>query len=293
MEYLRFKARDAYDFKSVILPNISEQLLQIEGTEDEGNIICIGAVNEKGPQGAAIAQLLADQEVYIHSIYVDPEERRRGVGKELMSGVLTEALAVFSENNDREESPVEVFIHTDYALPSSEKQEFDDFLKSVGFTDFLNLGECYLAEKKDVEKSVIGPALKSDYKNKRDIISFSDLAEDSLEILNELFEDADLQIEPSLSFAIKEGDDLKAYVWAELGIDDEFVIRSSGSEDTTEREFAELLAAVINAIGKENGEFTLVADSEANIQPAVFEKIFKDSDCCFKRSEAGMYVVFE
>lgn len=293
MNYLRFQTKDVYDFKNLILANVSEQLIQIEEAEDEEDIICIGALNENGPQGAVVAQLLGDHEVFIHSIFVNPSERKNGVAKELLNSVLSEALAVFSEDNDFEESAVDVFLHTDYALPTAEIEAFTGFLKSFGFSDFANLGDCYLIEKNNLKEELFDIDLSGNTENENSIESFADLSSDGIDLLNELIEDSELQIDPSLSFVLGSGEIARAYMWTELGADDEFVIRSSGSEDITDAEFLGLLKITIDSIAKANKDFTLILDSESNLKPDLLAKQFGYTDCCFKRTEAGMYILFE
>jgi len=284
-EIVRFFKDGIYEFKSYILPDVFDQLL-IARDYDDLQIVCAGAFSDGKAVGAAVAQLLENNDVFLQSIIVDPEYQRQHIGTDLLKGILADAFSEFSAANDIEALPTNLFLHADYVLEKDEIQGFDAFLSSFGFNDFYEMEDCCYIEgsKLNMPKDFVQPA---------GIISFAcDSAEKGDSIATYLLS-LQLDVNPEYAFLLKDSEDSKAIIVAENGMDGEFFVSSFSKSDISDQEFEGLFYSLVKAVKVDHPDFIFVADEHDITNPVALETLSGDALEIFIHKEAGYYCIFE
>ncbi len=142
------------DYEHLILPVVYEELTERqqnskeEGEEGEEDIcFCLAAFEEPDdpqegsdkPVSALVAELEYIGDINILSLFTLPEYRRKGYAQALVKKAVETARALFQwEDGEKED---EVILKTLYRLPPKMEEDYEGFLKAVGFTDFVLLDE--------------------------------------------------------------------------------------------------------------------------------------------------------
>jgi len=283
-EIVRFSNDGLYDFKPYILPDVFEQLLIAQDYE-KLQLVCAGVLVDDKPMGAAIAQLLENNEIYLQSIIVDEEVQRQGIGTALLNGILGEALPMFASDNDIEAMPTRIFLHTHYVLPKEEVASFDNFLKKFGFAEIYEMEDCCYIDGTKLN-------IPADFKKPQNIISFSEDANGNDEELEAFFRVNKIDFDSNHAFILTDGKKSKAVIYAESGVDDEYFVGAYAVAEISDKEFEDLFFSLATAIKKDTPNFYFAIDEHEITNPQHLEKIAAGSLELFAHKEAGYYADF-
>lgn len=271
------------DFKDYIIPQVYSEIYSLDSFEDE-MIFAVGAVAGGKPIGAIIAQLLESDEIYIHSIIVDKDYRRMGIGTQLLNA----AIQIGEEDidpNPGEDYDFKAFVHTEYALSGEDLAVFDDFLKKNAFADFFDYPPVYIFDSEKIAK--IGKPCAN-------AIPFSAMDGITQDEIEEFFNDQGIYPETELSFFNGTVDQPKCLLMVQNLKDGVYTVSSTNeAEDGNAADLEELFLAAIDAISKREDRFKLVVNCAMNAYPELWDKYEKLCMIKSTHREAGLYIVFE
>ena len=133
------------DFKSVVLPNIYEELFLLDSF-DYRAVTAIGAVVDGVPVAALIGQITAEAEAKVHSIYISMDYRRMGIATELLNRFLSICNQELDPTFGDEDNLVAVMVSAEYSLPQTQAKAFEGFLYAYGFRLFDEKANVYYFE---------------------------------------------------------------------------------------------------------------------------------------------------
>ncbi len=284
LEFVTFTRKDLDYFKELILPNVYEQLFLTEDFEEEA-VYCIAATVDNIPVAVLVAQLFENEEVLIHSIVVGIEYRRMGIGREMIQNLMTIANEEFDPYLGEGDNVVGLFMHTEYALDTEMGKNYESFLRAVGFTDFFDMPPVYYFTRDEL-KTVGGES--------NNVHKLTKIEHTNEDMLFAYF--AGLGLTPAVNYSYFSGTEDKPGVIVLAQYDDDNVITLSSAlarGDVSVEEYGEVVNAVVDAIKKDNEDFTIIVNSDLNAMPEFWEEFSKAHGIKCEHREAGLYAQFE
>ena len=282
IEYVTFERDGLEDFRNVILPDIYGDLFVTDDFGDRA-VLAVGALSEGTPVAAVIAQLLEDGTADVKSVYVDEDYRRAGIGTELIKGILSLSRDLLAQTVDIENANLEVCVRVQYVFPKNDLDDFEAWLKKVGFSDFADYPDIYMFEDRLPEVNVKQPEAV------HPLSDIPDVAED--EMVNLLRE---MGIAPVPQYSFYSGDVAEPDIMllAESSDMESFRLLSVAADESgSENQYLSLAAKVFDEVRKTQPDAVVFVDSGKNLYPDLWKKLAKKSGV-LKRREAGLYVRF-
>ena len=282
IEYVTFERDGLEDFRDVILPDIYGDLFVTDDFSDRA-VLAVGALSKGTPVAAVIAQLLEDGTADVKSVYVDEDYRLTGIGTELIKGVLSLSRDPLAQTVNIEETNLEVCVRVQYVFPKNDLDDFEAWLKKVGFSDFADYPDIYMFEGGLPEVHVKQPEAV------HPLSAIPDVAED--EMVNLLRESG---IAPVSEYSFYAGDAAEPDIMllAESSDMESFRLLSvAAGESGSENEYLSLAARVFDEIREKQPDAVVFVDSGRNLYPEIWKKLAKKAGV-LKRREAGLYVRF-
>lgn len=296
IEYVDVNRENLEDFSNLILPETLDMMEELDDFDDLG-LVLLGAVFEGVPVGASVFQLMDEGGIEILSLFVAPERRNKGIGTELIKRVLSVGLEVFEPEELQEavqiDIPVRLTVHTEYAIEGEAHETFTRFLKKNGFNEIEEMGRFYTFTKEDFTGTLLKNAVAEDYVSSDTVISLDRAAKGHEDELKEAFEDKGLNPEIRYSFIVGDFNGPDAMLFTEYAGESEFFISSQVyDESLTKEQYLELVRAAVNAVAKDHREFILIAGSEENAFPEIWDELGKVAKTVAKHTSAQMFVEF-
>ena len=257
--YEAITRKNLADYRSVILPDAYKELFLYEEEPIEMGYLCIGAREEKNREakGALVAALETEEDggagILVRSVFVRKADRRNGIGRTLLSRLLTVASGICVFPEGEEEAAVTLKIQ--YLMQEWEAEEFTVFLREFGFTDFAEEAPLYrLTEWELMSLDVLRPA----YRANKNTHPFSE-ADASLR--QEIEEELQHTMEPELSFAYVKGDDILGLVLTEeLSPGHYLMLDAEHDGSLSDAQMLSLLRTAAAAIEKKTPRFTVTME---------------------------------
>ena len=135
--YKQILEKELPEYKELILPMIYEELKAGENIEE--NYIALAAVDADMPIGALVAELEADGDISLLSIWTDQRYRRKGVASGLLQKLseIARALYVWEDGQYGDDVSLKVM----YCLEEKYRQVFEAWLEKNDFTEFMVMRE--------------------------------------------------------------------------------------------------------------------------------------------------------
>ena len=269
------------DFEAYIIPNVFRRIAALDSWE-EPSILAVGAVIDGVPCGAAVAQLLETDEVFLHSIAVDEKYRNNGIGSKLLDAILGRSAEEMDPGDGLE---LALFLHADYVLADEALACFEGFLKKNGFTDFADAAPVYIFDdEKAVKLARPSAAAKC----------FAGIPDADASQLEAFFAEQGIYPDLTLSFFNGTEDAPKCLLLVQNPEEDVYLVTgTSRAADADMEDMDELFRAALHAIAGRSEHFRLVVNPERNAFPALWSRY---EDACALKSvhrEAGAYLVLE
>lgn len=282
IEYVEFKRDGLEDFKRVILPDIYGDLFITEDFEERA-VFAVGALADGVPVGAVVGQLTENGIADLKSVFVLPEYRLRGIGTELMKGVVTAAHDRIAETVNTDESYVLLGVRVGYVLSGRDLSDFEAWLKAVGFDEFTERPDVYLFEDKF-------PTVRA--KRSAEVYPLSAIPDAAAEDVENLFRDMGIAPVASYSFYTGSAAEPEMMLLTVSPDTETFYLLSAGTgEGGLEDEYLSLVEKVFDEIALNQPDAPVFVDTAMNLYPELWKKIAKKA-VVLKRKEARFYIKF-
>lgn len=281
--FVTFEADHLHHFQDVILPNIWEELITLESFE-ERSVIALAAMDGDTPAGAFVGRLFEGFKLQALSLWVEPEYRGRGIGGGLIRTALGTALDTVSrECLLDEEDPVVIQVCIEYALEEEDAYAFESFLEHEGFGVFERMSPaCLFTSDVCLKLPVSGSAL-----------AFSSVDAELTDDLEALIDTMDAQFEPSLSFFEGDPEAPDCIALASFNPDGGFDLFTECTPECSEETFCGAVGRVMHEIEKKCPGSMVIADTEYNMFPLMWEKLARSCGSVVIHSSAVRTVLFE
>lgn len=291
LEYVKISQEYLGDFRDLVLTNVLEEVRHYPDMKEEG-LFALGTVDSGLPVAAVIGQLRPDNEVYLHSFLVQEDYRGRGIGRELMKGVLQTAYDVFSNFGEKPGDAENVFLHTGYSLPRDVFDSFSAFLKAVGFTEFVSYRPVYVFEANKLrDDPLVREAFMPDFHAEPGVHCCAGVESGPLKEACRQTDAFDMEADPALCFFTGTQEKPDFMIMAAHGAGSDYYVTSRIFARRANQDMClEALKVMLRAISAENPDFLLLADGDSNEPDAVWEQLAETSGEACPRTEAGAYL---
>lgn len=243
------------EYRDVIMADMYALLYTDSREPGAAGFICIGARDERSRRvlGAVVASVETDEDgpsIYIRSVFVRRDDRRKGIGRELLGRVLTVASGTFIYPEG--ETSALITYKSVSMLEEMETEIYCAFLRSFGFTDFVEQNRYFrLSEWELMSLDILRPS----YKPNKNARSFAEADETLISEINDL---TGRIMDPELSFAyVKDENILGMVITEEISPGHYWIVAAEHDGSLTDVQMMSLLRTTAAAIDARTPVFTV------------------------------------
>ena len=228
--YEAIALRALAEYRELILPDQYAMLEGLGTDPGEAGALCIGARDEGSGEavGAVLGIMTEDEDgtsIYLRSITVRPDMRRRGIGRTLLGRLLTVASGTYPFSEGQESAPVT--LKAVYELEWAREQVMTAFLEDFGMSGIVEQPDMYRLGSMDL---MLLDILRPDMTINKNVRPLSEAGEELVTGIEELM---GYEVIPELSFAYVRGDEVAGVIAGhqkqQLGLGQQQDIRPGGS----------------------------------------------------------------